>query len=87
MAKDNKELDPLVLEVAGRVMRERGIHIVPDLDLPINEEGLGLDSMGRLELLQALEDASATGIPEKYWGGRKLQTLRDMSRLIARLKH
>ncbi|MBI2435154.1 MAG: acyl carrier protein [Candidatus Hydrogenedentes bacterium] len=85
MGRSSAELDRLVLEVAERVMRQRGIQRLPSLDLPVTEEGLGLDSMGRLELLQALEETAKVSIPEIYWDGRKLKTLRETAKLLAHL--
>ncbi len=71
-----------VLDVAARVMRDQGIHHAPDLDIPLDEDGLGLDSMGRLELLHAIERELSVSIPEEYWGTKRFENLRHIARVV-----
>ncbi len=74
-----------VLNIAQGVMQERGIVADPSLEAPLNEEGLGLDSMGRLELLRAVERGFQVDIPEKYWGVAVLQDLQSLVIIISKL--
>jgi len=73
-----------VLAIAGRLMREQGIAGEPRSDVPLGEEGLGFDSMGRLDLLAAIERECSVSIPEKYWGTAPLRGLDDLVRVAKR---
>ena len=70
-----------VRSIAERIMREQSISGEVRLDVPLDEEGLGLDSMARLDLFAAVEKECAVSIPEKYWGGRKVKDLNDLMRV------
>ncbi len=82
--KSAGELETLMLSVAQRVMRQRGLDGKADLDVSLAEDGLGLDSMGRLELLQAVEEEFGVEIPEEYWGTRQLANLRALIKLVSK---
>lgn len=85
MATDNREMELRVLAIAERIMRERGIDRTPDLESPLTEDGLGLDSMARLDLLQEVEEVTGVNIPERYWDGHGLKNLRDAARIVSKL--
>lgn len=70
-----------VRAIAERIMREQSLSSEVRLDVPLDEEGLGLDSMARLDLFAAIEKECAVSIPEKYWGGRKVKDLNDLMRI------
>ncbi|GMW03126.1 MAG: hypothetical protein AMXMBFR84_42620 [Candidatus Hydrogenedentota bacterium] len=82
--KVNKDWSGEVLAVAARVMKGQGITIEPNLDASLSEEGLGLTSMGRLELLAAVERELGVSIPEDYWGAKRISSLGHLVRLISR---
>lgn len=77
-------LEQIILTVAKRLMAEQGLNGDPQLTSAIGEGGLGFDSMGRLDLLAAVEKQGGVTIPEKYWSGRKLQTLADVVKVSVR---
>lgn len=74
-----------VLAIAQRVMREQDIDTAPRADVSLDESGLGLNSMGRLELLRAIEQELAITVPEAYWGSKKFRDLDDVVRVVSRL--
>lgn len=53
-----------------------------DLDTPLGAEGLGLDSIGRLNLLSEIENTLCMEFPEEYWGGRMFLNLRGIYNFI-----
>lgn len=73
-----------VSSVARRIMSEQGIADELRLDVSLGEDGLGLDSMGRLELLRAVEQELHVTIPEAYWGSKRFKNLDDLIRVISR---
>ncbi len=72
-----------VVAIAERLMSEHRLTGEAGLDAPIGEEGLGFDSMGRLELYAAVERECGVKIPEKYWGGKRVRDLRELIRVAA----
>ena len=78
------ELTERIAAIAGRLMGELGLPGQPRLDAPLGEGGLGFDSMGKLDLLAAVEKECAVAIPEKYWGPRQLKNLADLARVAVR---
>ncbi len=77
-------LEQVVLTVARQLMAERGLNGEPQLTSSLGEDGLGFDSMGRLDLLGAVEREGGVTIPEKYWSGRRLVTLADIVKVSRR---
>jgi acyl carrier protein len=75
------ELTAQVLDIARRLLREQGIQREPRLDISLAEDGLGFDSMRRLELLAAVEKECGVSIPEKYWSGSRVKNLNDLIRI------
>lgn len=75
-----------LLAVVEKVMREQGLEGEPKFDVPLDESGLGFDSMSRLDLLAAVEQGCRVAIPEKYWGGRQLKDLNDLMRVAVARK-
>lgn len=61
--------------ITGRVLQERGISRTVDPYSPLNENGLGLDSMSRLSLLTELEQELNIEFPEEYWGSRTFENI------------
>ncbi len=75
------ELTQKVAAIAARLMGELGLPGKPSLDAPLGEDGLGFDSMGRLDLYAAVEKECGVVIPEKYWGPRQVKSLADLARV------
>ena len=70
-----------VLDVNAEVLEERGLSRKPELDelgQPLGELGLGLDSIGRLALLSALEERLGVEFPEERWGQDTFTSLQDI---------
>lgn len=68
-----------VCAVAQDVLAAHGIDRTVALDAPLGPDGLGLDSVGRLDLLAKVEKRCQLRIPEAYWGSRPL---RDLNHLL-----
>lgn len=79
-----EDLRRQVLAVAGRLMREHRIQGEPKLDVPLGEDGLGLDSVGCLDLMGAIETECGLLLPEKYWTSRRLRDLNELIKVAAR---
>jgi acyl carrier protein len=79
-----EDLRRQVLEIAGRLMREHRIQGAPSLDVPLGEDGLGLDSVGCLDLMGAIETECGLLLPEKYWTSRRLRDLNELIKVAAR---
>ena len=73
-----------VLAATQRVMLEQGLQGAPSLDDSLGEDGLGLSSMGRLELLSAMEEEFKTNIPEAYWGTKRIANLRELAGIVSK---
>jgi len=67
-----------VLAVAQAFLAERGIEHEVTLDAPLGPKGLGLDSVGRLDLLSRIEEQCEVQIPERYWGSKPLRSLNHL---------
>lgn len=79
------DLRDRILAIAARVMREQGIESEPRLDIALGEDGLGLDSMRRLELLRAVEQEFGVTLPEAYWGPTAFRDLDDVAKVVSKL--
>ncbi|MCW5715920.1 MAG: hypothetical protein KIT43_15520 [Bauldia sp.] len=77
----NDELLRQVTAIAARLREQLGLTGAVRTDVPLDEEGLGLDSMGRLDLFTAVEQECGVTIPEKYWGPRRLRNLGELARV------
>lgn len=84
MTEGAGDLRSKALAIAGRLMREQGIVGEPRSDVPLGEDGLGFDSMARLDLLAAIESECAVSIPEKYWGTAPLRGIDELVRVARR---
>ena len=71
-------LEAQISKVTTKILDARGLSRKIDLDAPLGEEGLGLDSMGRLELLRDLEGELKVTIPEDQWDPGCIKTLRNL---------
>lgn len=78
------ELLGQVTAIAARLREQLGLPGAVRTDVPLDEEGLGLDSMGRLDLYTAVEQECGVTIPEKYWGPRRLRSLDELARVAVR---
>ena len=68
-----------VSAVAQEVLTDRGLQRAVSLDVPLGANGLGLDSVGQLDLIAKIEKACQLRIPEEYWGSKPL---RDLNHLL-----
>lgn len=73
-----------VLKVASRLMREHQVEGEPQLDISLGEDGLGLDSLGRLDLMGALETECGLVVPKKFWSRVQLKDLNELIRVAVR---
>ncbi len=76
--KRREELEPQLMEIVRLHLQRRGIERSVGLDEALSEEGLGFDSVARLELLTAVEERCGVRIPEAYWGTRPVESLRHL---------
>ena len=70
-----RQREAAVREVARAFLAERGVEREISLDEPLGSEGLGLDSVGRLDLLSRIEAECGVRVPERYWGSKPLRSL------------
>jgi len=75
-------LSKRILEIVNRVLRERGISKKPNLEDSLAEDGIGLDSIGRLSLLAEIEKEMHIDFPEEYWGSRTFRNLEEIVQFI-----
>ena len=78
------ELTDQVVDITKRVMAEQGIEREVNIDDPLTEDGLGFDSMGRFELLHAIEQGLRVDIPESHWSLIPFKNLRDMIGFVSK---
>jgi acyl carrier protein len=71
-----------ILKIADRVLRERGISRKPSSEESLAEDGIGLDSIGRLVLLAEIEKEMQIELPEEYWGSRTFENLEEIVQFI-----
>lgn len=81
---DSEAIAGKIRDIAARLMKERGLAGEPDLNAPLAEDGLGFDSMSRLDLLSAVEKETGVSIPEQYWGTRPFKDLAGIVKLVAK---
>lgn len=67
-----------VIAIAQEMLSQRGLEAAVSLDAPLGTEGLGFDSVARLDLLAAVEKQCGVRIPEAFWGTRPLQSLNHL---------
>lgn len=72
------ELATQVVEIVSRLRAEHGLTDPVDLDAPLGPEGLGFDSMGRMDLLAAVENECGVRVPHAFWGSRPLRSLNHL---------
>jgi acyl-CoA synthetase (AMP-forming)/AMP-acid ligase II/1-acyl-sn-glycerol-3-phosphate acyltransferase/acyl carrier protein len=77
-ASQVSQLDPRINEAVQRVRPGLNLALTPDLRL----DGLGLDSLERVELWLAVEQAFAASVPEEAWS--ESQTLGEVQELLER---
>ena len=56
----------------------RGLQSEISLDAPLGPDGLGFDSVARLDLLASVEKQCGVRIPEPFWGSRPLLSLNHL---------
>ena len=72
------ELVASVTAIAEAMLADRGVTRSISLDEPLGAEGLGFDSVARLDLLARIEKQCGVTIPEKYWGSKSPRNLRHL---------
>lgn len=75
-----------IIKIAKTVLLNRGIPQEPDLTTSLAEDGLGLDSLGRLKLLAEIEKEMKVDLPEEYWGGSNFKNLGEIINLVSQIK-
>ena len=83
-SKADEDVTAQVVAVTERMMHRRGLRQPVHLDTPLAEEGLGFDSMARLELLHAIEEELGVKIPDTYWGTKPVKNLRHLIKLAGK---
>ena len=68
-----------VIAIVQEMLTGRGLEPTVSLDVPLGAEGLGFDSVARLDLLAAIEKHCGVRIPEPFWGSRPI---RDLNHLL-----
>jgi acyl carrier protein len=71
-----------LIDITYDVLKERGIDTTVDMETPLNEEGIGLDSISRLTLLGKLEGHFKIEFPEEYWGSKTFVNLEAIKTFI-----
>lgn len=79
---DKAELQAKIFSITERVLKECGITRAIDRNIPLNENGLGLDSISRLTLLSELESELNVEFSEEYWGSKTFQSISDIENYI-----
>ena len=82
--RTREEVVPLLVTVVQDQMQRRGLAGEVRLDVPLSEEGLGFDSVARLELLTAIEEGCGLEVPEKYFGTQPLRSLDHLLDVLTR---
>ena len=67
-----------VLAIAQEMLAGRGLQSEISLDAPLGPDGLGFDSVARLDLLASVEKQCGVRIPEPFWGSRPLLSLNHL---------
>jgi acyl carrier protein len=71
-----------IVAIAEAMLAEQGVQRPVSLNEPLGAEGLGLDSVARLDLLGKIEKQCGVKVPEKYWGTKPLDSLRHLLDVI-----
>ena len=74
-----RQREERILAVARAFLAERGVDRTVSADEPLGADGLGLDSVGRLDLLSRIEKECGVRVPEPYWGSRPLRSLAHLA--------
>ena len=82
-ARKREKLTPMVVSLVTATLKAKGMEPCVGLDEPFNAEGLGLDSIELLELLQAVETTCKVHIPDRYWGNNRPQTINELLDIVA----
>lgn len=77
-----EEISGTLIEVTKHVLKKRGITHEIDIKNPLTQEGLGLDSIGRLTLLTEIERKFKINFPEDYWGSMTFESLSAIIQFI-----
>lgn len=73
------EFQNKLINITRSVLKARGVEVNQiDMQLPLSEEGIGLDSIGRLTLLGEIEKVFYTEFPEEYWGRSTFRNLQEI---------
>jgi acyl carrier protein len=71
---DRGNLKERFIETITKVLKKRGLEREIKFEQPLDELGLGLDSMGRLELLIEIEKEFQLEFEEEDWGTNMFKT-------------
>lgn len=75
-----------ILTIVQSAARQRGITRSPGLEEPLDQRGLGLDSLAMLSLLVEVEEELGVELPEDCWGERTPQTVGEIARLVEQIR-
>ena len=76
------ELQDKIVSITERVLKDCGIMRDLDKNIPLNENGLGLDSISRLTLLSEIEKELNIEFSEEYWGSKTFESISDIEKYI-----
>lgn len=80
--KQREGITLLVIELTHEFLRGRGTDREFSLDSPLSQAGVGLDSVGCLELLAEIERRCRVKIPERHWDRVPRMTLGKLVDLV-----
>jgi acyl carrier protein len=76
--KRKEEARKAVFQVINQFLVQRGMEKEYSMESGITQPGLGLDSIGCLELFAEIERKCRIQIPEKYWGRTSNLIVKDL---------
>lgn len=87
MKKEKRKMNQLFNDVKATIVEELNLNIAPSEigdDIPLFEDGIGLDSVDGLELLVAIERKFDIEIDDGDLGGDVLKNVRSIAEFIER---
>ena len=83
-ARRRAQFTPQVVGIVRGMLERKGRPLEFEMTDPLSTAGLGFDSMEILELLQAVESACGTKIPDRYWGRKAPGSVADILDILVR---
>ena len=83
----NNDIIIELLDITNKVIKERGLEYkvnLNELEIPLSEEGVGLDSIGRISLLVEIEKRLDISFPDKYWGTKTFNSIKEIWEYITK---